>query len=106
PDSLATLPLLSDSGAVVKLGQVGTVSRSSAPLNIRHDNRERSVNVNASVSGRPPGSVQQDIQAALNKLALPPSYTVELGGGGENDLSAFSDIFKALMAGLLLMYLL
>lgn len=106
PDAMATLPILTSTGQIVQLGQVGSVTQGAAPLSISHYNRDRSVTVNASVSGRPVGSVQNDIQAALAKIALPPGYTVEYGGSGQNNLQAFSDIFKALGVGLILIYLL
>lgn len=106
PDQLATLPLLTGGGQIVQLGQLGSISQGSAPIQISHYNRARSVTVNASVAGRPVGSVQNDVQAALAKIPLLPGYTVQYGGSGSNNLSAFSDIFKALGVGLLLIYLL
>lgn len=106
PDQLATLPLLTSSGQVVQLGQLGSITQSSAPVQIRHYNRARNVTVNASVSGRPIGSVQQNVQAALAKIPLSPGYTLQYGGTGSNNITAFADIFKALGVGLLLIYLL
>jgi hydrophobic/amphiphilic exporter-1 (mainly G- bacteria), HAE1 family len=106
PDQLATLPLLTSGGQIVQLGQLGTISQTSAPIEISHYNRARSVTVNASVSGRPVGSVQQDVQAALAKIPLLPGYTLQYGGTGSDNLTAFADIFKALGVGLLLIYLL
>jgi HAE1 family hydrophobic/amphiphilic exporter-1 len=105
-DQLATLPLVTSSGNVVQLGQLGSVTQGSAPLSIAHYNRARSVTVNASVSGRPAGSVQTDVQAALAKIPLLPGYTIDYGGSGSNNLQGFADIFKALGMGLLLIYLL
>lgn len=106
PQALATLPVLSSSGQLIQLGQIGTVTQGSAPLSIRHYNRDRSVSVNASVAGRPVGSVQADVQTALNKIPLLPGYTITYGGTGSSNLQAFSDIFKALGVGLALIYLL
>jgi HAE1 family hydrophobic/amphiphilic exporter-1 len=105
-DQLARLPLVTSRGNVVQLGQLGSVTQGSAPLSIAHDNRARSVTVNASVSGRPAGSVQTDVQAALAKIPLLPGYTIDYGGSGSNNLQGFADIFKALGMGLLLIYLL
>jgi hydrophobic/amphiphilic exporter-1 (mainly G- bacteria), HAE1 family len=102
PDQLATLPVLTSGGQIVHLGQLGTIAQGSAPTEISHYNRARSVTVNASVSGRAIGSVQTDVQAALAKVPLLPGYTVQYGGTGSNDIQAFSDIFKALGVGLVL----
>ncbi len=106
PDQLATLPLLSNGGSIVALGQIGTVTSGAAPINIRHYNRARSVSVNASASGRPVGTVQTDVQAAMAKIPLPAGYNLEYGGQASTGISAFADIFKALGVGIVLIYLL
>lgn len=106
PANLGTLPLLSSNGSIVQLGQVATVVSSTAPTVISHYDRERSVTINASASGRLVGDVQTDVQNRLAKVPLPSGYSITYGGQAQMGASAFSDIFKALGIGVVLIYLL
>lgn len=105
PDNLPNLPILSNNGTVVQLGQLGTITSGSAPTEIDHYNRLRSVTVSASAIGAA-SSVQQQVQAKVDKLPLPPGYTITYSGFASTGLSAFADIFKALGVAVVLMYLL
>ncbi len=106
PDNLASLPLLTSKGTIVQLGQVGTIVNQTAPTEIDHFDRDRSVTVNASVAGRTPGDVQNDIQAKLARIDVPPGYSISYSGQAQEGVSAFSDIFKAMAISLVLMYML
>jgi len=105
-DQLASLPLLSNRGNIVHLGSVGTIVGGSAPTQIAHRDRERSVTINASASGAAVGTVAQEIQNRLSRLPLPPGYSITYSGQAAQGAGAFSDIFKALGISLLLMYVL
>lgn len=104
--NLANLPLQSTSGAIVYLGQIGTIVSGQAPTSIAHVNRVRSVTISASTSGRTTGAVQQDIQSRLAGFPLPPGYSISYQGQAAQGASAFGDIFKALGIALILMYIL
>ena len=106
PANLASLPLLSNGGDIVQLGQLGQIVTQTAPTQIDHYNRVRSVTVNSSVAGRTPGDVQTDIQKKLAGIAVPPGYTIDYSGQAQQGASAFSDVFKAMGLSLLLMYVL
>lgn len=71
-------------GAQVRLGEVADVSIEMAPPNIRRDDVQRRVVVQANVSGRDMGSVVQDIYNLVPEAQLPPGYTVMVGGQYEN----------------------
>ncbi len=106
PDNLAGLPLLTNKGTIVSLGQVGDIQTSSAPTEIDHVNRDRSVIVNASTSGRLVGDVQREVEANVAKIPLPPGYSIQYFGQAQQGGSAFSDIYKASAIGILLIYVL
>jgi HAE1 family hydrophobic/amphiphilic exporter-1 len=106
PGNLAALPLLSSKGAIVSLGQVGAISTGAAPTEIDHVDRDRSVIVNASTSGRLVGDVQRDVEANVAKINLPPGYSVKYYGQAQNGGDAFALIFKAIAIGLALIYVL
>jgi HAE1 family hydrophobic/amphiphilic exporter-1 len=106
-DNLARLPLLTSTGALVSLGQIGSISRTTAQTQIAHDNRQRSVTISASAaSGYSVGSLQSAIQQRLAAMDVPPGYSLVYGGQAAQGGQTFGDIFKALGAGLVLMYML
>jgi hydrophobic/amphiphilic exporter-1 (mainly G- bacteria), HAE1 family len=106
PSNLAALPLLSSKGAIVSLGQVGSITNASAPTEIDHVDRDRSVIVNASTSGRLVGDVQRDVEAKMAKISLPPGYSVKYYGQAQQGGQAFNDMYKAVGIGLALIYML
>jgi HAE1 family hydrophobic/amphiphilic exporter-1 len=106
PANIGWLPLLTNKGEIVRLDQLGAIDNTAAPTEIDHVDREREVTVSASASGRPVGSVQNDIQARLNQIALPPGYTIKYQGSASQGANAFSDLFAALGIAIILMYVL
>ncbi|MGL5905875.1 MAG: efflux RND transporter permease subunit [Shewanella sp.] len=88
PDAIRDLLLTGTNGATVRLGEVASVEVEMAPPNIRRDDVQRRVVVQANVAGRDMGSVVQDIYAIVPKADLPPGYTVMVGGQYENQQRA------------------
>ncbi|ABM01391.1 efflux RND transporter permease subunit [Shewanella amazonensis] len=87
-DAIADLLLVGANGARVRLGEVADVVVEMAPPNIRRDDVQRRVVVQANVSGRDMGSVVKDIYALVPEADLPPGYTVSVGGQYENQQRA------------------
>jgi HAE1 family hydrophobic/amphiphilic exporter-1 len=106
PDNLASLPILSNTGQLVHLGQIGTIVEGSAPTQINHVDRERSVTISASASGLTVGTVSQNIKDRLSAIELPPGYSISYQGEAEQGAEAFGDIFTALGVSVILMYML
>jgi hydrophobic/amphiphilic exporter-1 (mainly G- bacteria), HAE1 family len=106
PTNLPTLPILTATGGLVQLGQLGSVVPGSAATQIAHVARERSVTISASASGRLVGDVLSGVQSRLAGMVLPVGYTITYSGQAAQGGSAFADIFKALGVAVLLMYLL
>jgi HAE1 family hydrophobic/amphiphilic exporter-1 len=105
--NLASLPLQTTNGTLVRLGQIGTISRATAQTQITHDNRQRSVSVSASAgSGYSVGTLQSAIQQRLAGIAVPPGYSIVYSGQAAQGGQTFGDIFKALGAAMVLMYVL
>jgi cobalt-zinc-cadmium resistance protein CzcA len=88
PDALGDLLLNGVNGATVRLEEVADVVVEMAPPNIRRDDVQRRVVVQANVAGRDMGSVVNDIYAIVPKAALPPGYTLVVGGQYENQQRA------------------
>ncbi|MBE7215474.1 efflux RND transporter permease subunit [Shewanella benthica] len=88
PDALRDLLLNGVNGATVRLGEVASVEVEMAPPNIRRDDVQRRVVVQANVSGRDMGSVVKDIYAIIPQAKIPAGYTVVVGGQYENQQRA------------------
>ena len=87
--AIADLRLRSPSGAIVRLGDVATVEFASGPPQVRRDDVQRRLVIQANVEGRDMGSVVADIRNAIDtQLQLPPGYAVSIGGQFENQQRA------------------
>ncbi|GAA0779709.1 MULTISPECIES: efflux RND transporter permease subunit [Pseudomonadati] len=109
PDALRDLLLTGINGATVRLGEVADVVVEMAPPNIRRDDVQRRVVVQANVSGRDMGSVVNDIYAIVPQANLPAGYTVVVGGQYENQQRAQKRLslvvpISILLIGLLLYF--
>ena len=86
---ISELRLQAPSGAWVRLGDVAEVKIASGPPQVRRDDVQRRVVIQANVQGRDMGSVVADIrQAIAEKVALPAGYSVDIGGQFENQQRA------------------
>jgi cobalt-zinc-cadmium resistance protein CzcA len=89
PEKIADLRLQAPSGAWVRLGDVANVSIASGPPQVRRDDVQRRVVIQANVQGRDMGSVVADIQQAIaQQVDLPTGYSVDIGGQFENQQRA------------------
>jgi len=88
-ESISDLRIQSPSGAWVRLGDVAEVNIASGPPQVRRDDVQRRVVIQANVQGRDMGSVVADIRQAITKqVELPPGYSVDIGGQYENQQRA------------------
>jgi len=88
-ETIADLRLQAPSGAWVRLGDVASVNIASGPPQVRRDDVQRRVVVQANVQGRDMGSVVADIRAAIaEQVDLPTGYSVDIGGQFENQQRA------------------
>lgn len=70
-------------GGHVRLGDVAVVEIKPITNVIERDAVSRIIDVQANVSGRSISAVQKDVESALEEIAFPPEYHVEILGGGE-----------------------
>ncbi|MGB1299530.1 MAG: efflux RND transporter permease subunit, partial [Psychrobium sp.] len=88
-DIISELRLQSPSGAWVRLGDVADISFESGPPQVRRDDVQRRVVIQANVQDRDMGSVVADIRQTINgKVDLPAGYSVAIGGQFENQQRA------------------
>lgn len=88
-DVIADLRLQSPTGAWVRLGDIADISLASGPPQVRRDDVQRRVVIQANVQDRDMGSVVTDIRAAIAaNVDLPAGYSVVIGGQFENQQRA------------------
>ncbi len=88
-EAIADIRLQSPTGAWVRIGDVASVSFESGPPQVRRDDVQRRVVIQANVQGRDMGSVVEDIQAAIaSEVKLPAGYSVSIGGQFESQQRA------------------
>lgn len=88
-EAIADIRLQSPTGTWVRIGDVASVSFESGPPQVRRDDVQRRVVIQANVQGRDMGSVVEDIQAAIaSEVKLPAGYSVSIGGQFESQQRA------------------
>lgn len=92
-------------GTPIRLSDVGRLELRRGPITIDRLNRQRLVNVEAGLVGRPLGAVVSEIQGKLETLTVPAGYRVAFGGEAQFQQETFTDMFFALGLGILLVYM-
>jgi HAE1 family hydrophobic/amphiphilic exporter-1 len=108
PEDLASVPLMvmgPNGPSTLPLGQVASIATSKGPAMIEHIDRQRVVSVEANARGRPLSEVVAAIDAKVAAMEMPPGYGVAQGGDAADQGEVFSRMFGAMIAGVLLMYL-
>jgi CzcA family heavy metal efflux pump len=103
-EDLKNIVLSTSGGQQVLLGNIATVEKANAPVQLDRKSQQRIVDVTANVSGRDLGSVAADIRAKIETLNIPPGFEVRLGGNVEQQQKAFTDLLLAFALAILLVY--
>jgi CzcA family heavy metal efflux pump len=104
PEDLRGIVLAASGGQAVLLGNVASVILANSPVQIDRKNQERMVEVTANVTGRDLGSVANDIDRQLQKITIPPGFTVKQTGNVEQQQKTFLNLFLAFSLAILLVY--
>ncbi|HEU5381277.1 MAG TPA: efflux RND transporter permease subunit [Ktedonobacteraceae bacterium] len=97
--------LLPAQAGYVRLGDVATVNQTLGPTQVTHIGGQRTATVSATATTNNVGSVTAQIQKQLDSLHLPAGVTVSMGGVGQSQAEAFGSLGLALLAAILLVYL-
>lgn len=88
-EAISDIRIQSPTGAWVRLGDVATISFESGPPQVRRDDVQRRVVIQANVQNRDMGSVVADIRKVIaEKVELPAGYSVAIGGQFESQQRA------------------
>ncbi len=106
-ERLRRLVLQAPGGAWVRLGEVAEVAIESGPPQIRRDDVQRRVVIQANVEGRDMGGLVQELRRRIaEEIDLPPGYTVVFGGQFENQQRAQQRLMIVVPLSLGLIFLL
>jgi multidrug efflux pump subunit AcrB len=105
---LLPLRVRSASGALVPLGEIGSVAEVPAERTIYHKNLRRLAIVTAEVAGRSPLDVVLDLGRHFAREPLPSGFRADFAGEGEwkITLEVFRDLGIAFAAALVMIYVL
>lgn len=105
--SIKALILRAPNGAWVKLGSVANVEIETGPPQIRRDDVQRRVVIQANIEGRDMGSVVNEIKSVIKlKADLPSGYTVVYGGQFKNQERAQARLMIVVPLSLTLIFIL
>jgi cobalt-zinc-cadmium resistance protein CzcA len=107
PEAIGDLILQSPQGAWVRLKDVASVSVESGPPQIRRDDVQRRVVIQANVEGRDMGGLVAELRGRIDReIDLPPGYSVVFGGQFENQERAQARLSLVVPLSLGLIFLL
>ncbi|MGI9146065.1 MAG: efflux RND transporter permease subunit, partial [Chloroflexota bacterium] len=102
-----TAPTPSTTPTIVTLGQVATLSYGTGPTQIQRVDRNRTMTLTGTASGRPIGDVAKDVTTAMNtEISLPAGYSYQLRGGVQQLNNAFATLGQAMVLSVILEYML
>jgi multidrug efflux pump subunit AcrB len=100
---LETYPVVTPQGPV-PLAELGRFDRRPAPSVITRQGLERTLDIQGYRADRPISQIQDDVEAALAGLELPPGYALTHEGEIKQMSEAFGQLMTALALGLVLLY--
>ncbi|HIO14204.1 MAG TPA: efflux RND transporter permease subunit [Chromatiales bacterium] len=106
-EAIRRLILQAPNGAWVELGDVSKVSIESGPPQIRRDDVQRRVVIQANVDGRDMGGLVKELRERIaDEIDIPPGYSVVFGGQFENQERAQARLMIVVPLSLGLIFLL
>src|SRR6201987_4871046 len=104
-DRMSNTLLTSATGKTATLGSIATLTTDPGQTEIRRENLQRLVPVNAGVEGIGLGSGMDAVKKAVADLHLPASIRVEYGGLYEEQQKSFRDLLTVFLLALLLLFM-
>ena len=104
-EDVKNLQFINSQGTAIKLSQFADVEYSSGPTMLERRDKSPAVSVQGGVVGRPTGTVAQEWEAKFSQLPRKPGVSYVWGGNMENQAEGFGTLGIALIASLILVYL-
>ncbi len=104
-DDVRNFTFMNNANQEVKLSQFAAISEGSGPSLLERRDKSTSVTVQGQTVGRPVGSVVGDWQKVFEKMPRPAGVSFVWGGDMENQSEGFGTLGIALLAAIILVYL-
>ena len=102
---VGNLIFINNQGQQIKLSQFAAISQGSGPSQLERRDKTASVTVQGQNVGVPAGTIVTQWQAKLDKLQKPTGVNYIWGGDQENQSEGFGTLGIALLAAIILVYL-
>ena len=103
-DNLKNLIITGQLGAT-RLGLIAEIGIEKAPIVISRSDSERSATITGSITAEDSRAVGAAVAAARRGVPLPPGVQIQTGGLFEQIAQGFQDVYVAMAAGVVLVYL-
>jgi len=90
---------------LVKLGSISEIGIERGPVAVTRYDGQRSATINGSITAVDTQAVGAEVQEVIDGLVLPPGIEVRSGGIFEQVNEGFQDVFLAMGAGIIMVYL-
>ncbi|TCS95689.1 efflux RND transporter permease subunit [Hazenella coriacea] len=104
-DELKNIQILSPTGKLIKLGELGTVQKTKGPVTIQKENGQQYATVSGNVTIKDTGAVSQDVEQIINEMAFPKGVKVSLGGDTEEMNKSFAQLGVAMIVAVAAVYI-
>jgi HAE1 family hydrophobic/amphiphilic exporter-1 len=104
-NDVSNLIFINERGEQIKLSQFATVTEGSGPSQLERRDKTASVTVKGQNVGVPAGTIVNQWQEKLDKLKKPTGVSYIWGGDQENQSEGFGTLGIALLAAIILVYL-
>ena len=102
---VSELIFINNAGQQVKLSQFAKVTQSSGPSLLERRDKSPAVSIESQAVGRPSGTIATEWEAEFSKLERPAGVNYIWGGDMENQSEGFGTLGIALLAAIILVYL-
>src|SRR5579859_1810318 len=91
---------------IVTLGQIATIGYGTGPVSIQRVDRNRTMTISGTATGRSLGDVANDVTRAMSQVSLPAGYSWQIRGGVQQLNQSFATLGQALVLSVVLEYML
>jgi HAE1 family hydrophobic/amphiphilic exporter-1 len=91
---------------IVTLGQIATIGYGTGPVQIQRVDRNRTMTISGTATGRSLGDVANDVNKAMKQISLPAGYSWQIRGGVQQLNNSFATLGQALVLSVVLEYML
>lgn len=102
---IENISFVNHSGQLIRLSQVASITEGESPTSLIRYNKLQSVRLSSNLVGITIGTLGDEIKARLAKTDKPTGVDVVYAGQMEQQSKSFSSMFIALIASIVLMYL-